>query len=146
MPAISGTFSGAITVQTAMAVGDHANHEMLLAQVRGPQKSIDPLWHDATISYFAVLDLVEGKGTQRGYFINAHVDGGNSWGTFEGAVVPVGGEVRCDGTWQHTGGNGNYAGVSGEGTFSMRMTSPKTVETAWKGAYELAGAAAAGRG
>ena len=50
-----------------MTVGDHTNHEMLLAQVRGPQKSIDPLWHDATISYFAVLDLVEGKGTQRGY-------------------------------------------------------------------------------
>ena len=67
MPAISGTFSGAITVQTAMALGDQPNHEMLLAQVRGPQKSIDPLWHDATISYFAVLDLVEGKGTQRGY-------------------------------------------------------------------------------
>ena len=42
MPAISGTFSGAIAVQTAMAIGDQPNHEMLLAQVRGPQKSIDP--------------------------------------------------------------------------------------------------------
>jgi hypothetical protein len=144
MPAISGTFSGSIEVQTAMTVGDQTNHEMLLAQVRGSQKSLDPLWNNATISYFAALDLVDGKGTQRGYFINTHVDGGNSWGTFEGAVAPVSGEVRCDGTWQHTGGNGKYAGVSGEGTFSMRMTSPKTVETAWKGTYELAGAVAAG--
>ena len=144
MPAISGTFSGAIAVQTAMTVADQQNHEMLLAQVIGPQKSIDPLWNDATISYFAVLDLAEGKGTQRGYFINTHVDGGKSWGTFEGAIVPVGGELKCDGTWQHTGGNGHYVGVSGGGTFSMRMTSPKTVETAWEGVYELAGAAAAG--
>jgi hypothetical protein len=144
MPAISGTFSGSIEVQTTMLVGDQAHHEMSMAQVRGSQKSADPLWNNAMISYFAVLDLVDGNGPQRGYFINTHVDGGNSWGTFEGAVVLVGGEVRCDGTWRHTGGNGHYAGVSGDGTFSMRMTSPKTVETAWKGTYELAGAVAAG--
>ena len=144
MPAFSGTFSGAIDVQTTLTLPDQTNHEMSLAQVRGPQRSTDALWNNATITYSALLDLVDGTGTQRGYFINAHADGNQSWGTFEGAVAPVGDEVRCDGTWQHTGGNGPYARVSGGGTFSMRMTSPKSVETSWNGTYELAAAVAAG--
>jgi hypothetical protein len=144
MPAFSGNFSGSMEMQTTLPVADHANHEMMLAQVRGPQKSSDERWNGATITYSAVLDVVDGKGTQRGYFINVHTDGGRSWGTFEGAVAPAEGELRCEGTWQHTGGNGPYGGISGGGTFRMRMTSPKTVETSWEGTYELPATRSAG--
>ena len=137
MPAFSGKFSGNIEAQTSLTVADESNHEMLLAQVRGPQQSSDPRWNGATITYSAVLDLANGKGMQRGHFVNAHADGNRSFGSFEGPVAPVDGELRCDGTWTATGGTGPYAGMRGEGTFSMRMTSPKTVETSWDGRYEL---------
>ena len=137
MPAFSGTFSGNIEAQASLTVADESNHEMLLAQVKGPQQSSDPRWNGATITYSAVLDLANGKGMQRGHFVNAHADGNRSFGSFEGPVAPVGGELRCEGAWTATGGTGPYAGMSGGGKFSMRMTSPKTVETSWDGHYEL---------
>ena len=143
MTTFSGTFSGRVESQAALSVGDQAGHDMLLAQVRGPQQSADPNWNNATITYSAVLDLVAGNGTQRGYFVNTHVDGDRDWGTFEGPVRPVDGELRCNGTWESRGGTGRYQGLSGSGSFSMRMTSPETVETSWEGAYEL-GVVAAG--
>ena len=57
MQTISGTFAGRVQVQGAAAVGDEENHQMLLAQVTGPQTSPDPNWNGAVITYTAVLDL-----------------------------------------------------------------------------------------
>jgi hypothetical protein len=47
-----------------------------------------------------------------------------------------------EGKWQYTGGAGDFAGITGNGTFKTRLTSPTTVEGSWQGTYELAGAAA----
>ena len=144
MQAISGTFVGRIEPQGAVEVGDREDHQLSLAQVRGPQRSPDPNWDNATITYSAVLDVVEGNGMQRGYFVNVHADGGRDWGTFEGAITTVGNELHCKGTWAFTGGSGRYQGIGGKGSFSMRMPSPDAVETSWEGAYET-GVVAAGR-
>ena len=89
--------------RASLTVADESNHEMLLAQVKGPQQSSDPRWNGATITYSAVLDLANGKGMQRGHFVNAHADGHQSFGSFEGPVAPAGGELRCDGAWTATG-------------------------------------------
>jgi hypothetical protein len=126
MPLFSGTFLGNVETQAVLTVGDQENHDMMLAQVRGPQQSPDASWNDATITYSALLDLVAGKGTQRGYFVNVHLDGGSDWGTFEGNVAPVDGELRCEGTWESQGGSGRYQEMTGKGTFKMRMPSPTT--------------------
>ena len=143
MPTLSGTFSGFVDIQQAITVGDRNGHVMMVARVRGTQQSADPLWNEAAIVYTAVLDLVAGSGDQRGYFVNTHADGDRDWGTFSGTVATVGAELRCDGTWETTAGSGRYEGVTGKGTFSMRITSRDTVETSWDGAYTL-GVAAAG--
>lgn len=142
MPAFSGSFSGLVDIQQAITVGDRDGHVLMVARVRGAQKSSDPLWDEATIVYSAMLDLVAGRGEQRGYFVNNHTDGGRSWGTFSGTVTTVGTELRCEGTWENTAGSGRYTGMKGSGTFTMRITSPETVEATWAGTYDLDVAAA----
>ena len=82
------------------------------------------------------------QGIQRGYFLNDHGATGGDRGSFEGSVSVVGDQVVVEGTWQYTGGVGEFAGITGNGTFTTRLTSPTTVEGSWQGTYELAGAAA----
>jgi hypothetical protein len=40
----------------------------------GTQKSADPLWNNSKITYWGVTDLLDGKGSQRGYYNNIHAD------------------------------------------------------------------------
>ena len=80
-------------------------------------------------------------GVQRGYFSNDHGASGRDRGSFEGSVSISGSEVVVEGDWQYTGGTGNFAGITGGGTFKVRLTSPTTVEGSWQGTYELAGVA-----
>ena len=80
MPSITGSFSGRITKQSALPLTDQPNHEMNIAEVNGTQKSADPLWNNANITYWGVTDLLDGKGTQHGYYNNVHADSGRDWG------------------------------------------------------------------
>lgn len=142
MPSITGSFSGKITKQMAMPLGDRPNHEMSLAEVAGTQQSADPMWNNAKITYWGVTDVADGKGTQHGYYFNVHDDKGREWGTFEGRVSAVGGKMTVEGTWKISGGDGQYLGASGTGTFKTTLKSETEIECAWEGAYELARAQA----
>jgi hypothetical protein len=87
MPAMTGSFSGKVSQRMALALSDQPNHELNLAEIRGTQMSSDEGWNGATITYWGTSDLIDGKGTQRGYFVNVHRDGDRDWGTFEGKVA-----------------------------------------------------------
>lgn len=142
MPSITGTFSGKITKQQAMSLADQPKHDMSLAEVSGSQKSADPLWNNAAITYWGVTDVVDGKGTQHGYYNNVHQKGGRDWGTFEGKVSTVNGAVTVEGTWKFAGGDGDFRGIGGGGKFKTVMKTETDVECSWEGAYELAKAQA----
>lgn len=142
MPNITGSFSGKITKQHALPMRDQANHEMSIAEVAGSQKSSDPLWNNASITYWGVTDVVDGRGTQRGYYNNVHGNRGRDWGTFEGKVTTAGGAVSVEGTWKFVGGDGEFRGISGGGKFKTVMKTETDVECSWEGAYELAKAQA----
>jgi hypothetical protein len=47
-----------------------------------------------------------------------------------------------EGTFQFTGGDGEYRGATGGGTFKSVMKSETELECAWEGKYELAKAKA----
>src|SRR6185369_4124309 len=115
MTSITGSFSGTVTKHSAIALDDFPNHEMSIAEVSGVQKSPDPLWNDAKITYWGATELLDGEGTQRGYYNNIHGDKGREWGTFEGKVTAGG--MTVEGTWTITGGDGELRGVTGTGTF-----------------------------
>jgi len=138
MPSITGSLSGKITKQSAMPLTDQPNHELGIAEISGTQKSADPLWNNASITYWGVTDLLGDKGTQRGYYNNVHADGGRDWGTFEGQVTASGGAVTVEGNYENTGGDGQYRGITGGGKFKSMMRSETELECSWEGNYELA--------
>ena len=145
MPAMNGSFSGKVSQQMALALSDQPNHELSLAEITGTQKSSDEGWNDSVITYWGTTDAVEGKGTQRGYFVNVHREGDRDWGTFEGKVAASGGATTVEGTFHFTGGSGKYNGVSGGGAFQTKMSLPTDVACTWRGTYELASAKAQAR-
>ncbi|HVP49155.1 MAG TPA: hypothetical protein VMT32_21325 [Bryobacteraceae bacterium] len=142
MATVTGSFTGKVKVQTAIAASDQSNHELNLAEIRGTQKSSDENWNNAAITYWGVTDVVDGQGTQRGYFENVHTSGDRDWGTFEGTVAAKGGQITVEGRYQNNGGTGKFNGLTGNGTFKTTMSSPTDVEASWQGAYELASAKA----
>ena len=137
MTDITGSFSGTITKHSAIALSDLPNHEMSIAEVSGIQKSPDPLWNDANITYWGVTELLDGEGTQRGYYNNIHGDKGREWGTFEGKVSTAGGGMTVEGTWTIVDGDGEFRGTTGTGTFKTVAKSESEVEASWAGAYEM---------
>jgi len=140
MLAVSGSFSGRIATQAVISL-DQPNHSLAVAEVRGAQRSTDPKWNKCSITYWATTDMQGAQGVQRGYFLNDHGAEGQDRGSFEGNVSIVGDEVVVEGKWQYTGGAGNFAGITGGGTFKVKPTSPTAVEGSWQGTYELAGVA-----
>jgi hypothetical protein len=138
MPAFSGSFSGALNMQTSLTVPDGRNHPLSLAEVRGVQQCTDPQWDGVRISYVAVTDLIGGEGSQRGYYGHERENGDRDWGTFEGRVTTRGAEVVVEGTWAAGGGTGVFDGITGGGTFTTIMTASGAVSAKWQGSYELA--------
>ena len=92
--------------QTAFAASDQSNHELNLAEIGGTQKSSDEKWNNAAITYWGITDVVGGKGSQRGYFVNDHGVDSRDWGTFEGKVAANDAEITVEGKYQFTGGSG----------------------------------------
>jgi hypothetical protein len=142
MPSITGSFSGKITKQSTLTLTDQPNHAMNIAEVRGTQKSSDALWNNSEIAYWGVTDVLDGEGTQRGYFNNIHPDGGRDFGTFEGKATTTGSGMTVEGTYKFTGGEGIYGRMSGGGKFKTTMKSETEIECNWDGTYDLAKAQA----
>jgi hypothetical protein len=86
--------------------------------------------------------LIDGKGTQHGYYDINHAGAGRDWGTFEGRVTTAGGKMIVQGTFQFAFGDGEYRGITGGGTFKSVMKAETGLECTWEGKYELAKAKA----
>ena len=145
MPSITGSFTATITKQSRMPLADHPNHELSLVEVNGTQESPDPLWNHSQVTYWAVTDVQDGKGTQTGYYNNVHGDKGRDWGTFEGNVTVKGEKMTVEGTYKLAGGEGEFRDVTGSGKFKTVLTSETEIHCAWDGKYALAKAKAHGR-
>ena len=144
MATLNGSFSGTIKSQSVIVVPGQSGHDLSLTEITGTQKSADPNWNNASLTYCGITDVFDGKGTQRGYFQNSRGDGDRDWGTFEARVVIVNGLLLAEGTYQNTGGTGKFKGITGGGIFNTRMTSLRNVEATYEGTYQLTSAKAAG--
>ena len=140
---ITGVFSGKITTQAASQLFHEDNHALTLVEVAGTQKSPDPLWNGAKITYWGTGDLVNGNGPQKGYWCNERADGDRDWGTFEGKITTSGQQVGMEGTFKFTGGTGKFKGLSGGGKYKGHFPSATEVVNNWDGEYTLASAKAA---
>ena len=138
MSTMTGSFIGKITQQSALTLTDQPNHTMSIGEVQGVQKSPDPLWNDSKITYWGVTEMLNGKGTQHGYFSDNHGEGGREWGTFEASVTTAGGGMTLEGTFKIADGDGKYRGITGGGKFKSVMKSETEIECTWDGSYEMA--------
>lgn len=143
MPKLSGSFSAHVSAETTLFPADQPSHQVQLAEVHAIQRSDDPGWNNARITYCGVTDIVSGTGTQQGYYVNEHTDGDRDCGTFEGRITTVGGQATIEGTFTITSGTGKLKGIRGNGSFKARQVSPTEIEMNWTGTYEVA--ATAGR-
>ena len=143
MADFSGSFAGHARVLTTVAVGDVSGHEFQTVEISGPVSSTDSNWNGASVGYWGFADLTLGSGTQKGYFVNFHSDGSRDWGTFEASVSTTPGGTTTEGSWRFVNGTGKFKGITGQGTFTTRLTSPMDVECEWKGRYQFAAAAQA---
>jgi hypothetical protein len=137
MTAFSGSYTARTHSQSVVTVPDVPDHSVALTAVSGEQKCTDPLWNGATVAFWGTTDTIAGQGTQSGYFTNAHAEGDQNHGNFQGKVTTNGGEVTAEGTWTLTGGTGRFVRVSGRGTYKLRVTSPIDAEVVWDGDYSL---------
>lgn len=143
MTEMSGSFSGEARVQSAVSLSDIPGHQIQVAEITGSQRSTDQNWNHAGLTYWGIADLVNGNGTQRGYYVNERADGDRDCGTFEGRVTTIQGQTTLEGTWQTVTGTGKFTGVKAGGTYQGRMTLPGEIEMTWEGHYELAASKAA---
>ncbi|HXN46156.1 MAG TPA: hypothetical protein VN893_05910 [Bryobacteraceae bacterium] len=144
MPDITGVFSGTFASRAFLSTGDQPNHELSMAEIAGVQRSSDPDWNGVRMTFWGTRDVQSGLGTERGYFLNEHAGGDRCWGTLEGTVAQTETSLTAEGTFRFTGGTGKFSGITGQGTYRGRMTSPITVETEWAGTYHVAGTKTAG--
>ena len=141
MTSVTGSFSGTISRNHALTMSDLPNHELSIGEVTGIQNSPDPLWNESRITYWGITQLLDGEGTQRGYYNNVR-DIGRDWGTFEGKVTIADGVMTVRGTWKCTGGDGQFTGASASGNFTTVAKSESEIHATWDGTYELAKAQA----
>jgi hypothetical protein len=140
---ITGVFSGKIMTQATSALFHEDNHALTLVEVAGTQKSPDPLWNGAKITYWGTGDLVNGNGSQKGYWCNERLEGDRDWGTFEGKITTSGQQVSMEGTFKFTGGTGKFKGLTGGGKYKGHFLSAADVVNNWDGEYTLVSAKAA---
>lgn len=138
MVEITGSFSGAVVMQTAVGIPDQPLHAFVIASVSGRHKSGDGYWDGAKLTYWGMGDLTAGAGKQSGYFQNEHANGETTFGRFDGEVTLANLQSRIEGTWQLTNGTGKFHGITGGGKFTAYSTDPITVHMEWSGNYELA--------
>ena len=138
MANFTGQFTGVAVEQTSIALQDIPEHELVLSQFTGPQTVSDENWKDVMVTYWGTMDLIQGFGPARGYFVNEHPNGDRDCGTYDGHISVADGEVILEGSWRYTHGSGQFASISGNGRFKGRMTSPNVVEMSWQGNYQIA--------
>jgi len=138
MSKMSGSFNARANWLTTIPQRDVAGHEVSMAEIAGTQRSDDPHWNNASVTYWGVGDTISGNGTQRGCYVNQHADGDTDRGTFEARVTTTGNKTSLEGTWTMTGGTGKFNGATGGGTFRSQVLSPTQVECKWEGEYQAA--------
>jgi hypothetical protein len=97
----------------------------------------DDNWNNVKMTYWGTADLVRGCGPEHGYFVEDHANGDRDYGTFEGKLSSANGQATIEGTYRYTNGTGMFAGISGNGKFKGRLTSPTEIEMSWEGSYQL---------
>ena len=140
---ISGKMTATYTSMDSVVVGDVPGHMMTLSTAEGTNASTgeNPFMDGAKLLDMSSGDLVQGNGTDRGY-ARFTMDGDMVIAKYEGKVTTVmdaddNPTTSFEGTWAYTKGTGKFENITGEGTYSGKMTSKKGFSVEWYGFYSM---------
>ena len=114
--------------KTALPVGDVPNHEVVQEANSADIKYSNPEFKTKDEWAYIQSDLIDGSGTQSGYFYDTHEDGSHTYGTFKGTVkanskADGSWEAIWEGTYEYRGGSGKYKNLKGSGKYKGKASS-----------------------
>lgn len=136
---VSGTFTMTYSQQHVLPLGDAPGHMVALFESKGSNSNTGPYTYmdGAEVINSETVDLTQGNGADQGYIIFAKgVD--TTYNKWSGKVTTTLGDDKkpvttFSGTWTKIGGAGQFASVTGSGTFKGRMTSETGYVVDWSG-------------
>jgi hypothetical protein len=138
----AGTMTMTEAKADTMLVGNTEGHALALMRETGTNAATGEtkFMDGAQAVNVSTSDLVKGNGPFNGYLMLTL--GENSvFCKWKGKVTTVmgkdGPQTSFAGTFNWTGGTGQYAKITGEGTFKGHYTSPTAYTVDWSGEYTL---------
>jgi len=106
-----------------MKVGDVPGHVVGVADTSG--LAFFGTGEVANLSQKIILDLTNGSGPHRAYFVDTFEDGSTILGVSEGITTArAGGISTFEGKITYTGGSGRFEGIKGGGSYTGKRTAP----------------------
>lgn len=114
--------------KTVLPVGDVPNHEVIQEANSADIKYSNPEFKTKDEWAYVQSDVIDGSGTQSGYYYDTHEDGSHTYGTFKGTVKT---NSKADGSWESTwegtyeyrGGSGKFKNLKGSGKYKGKVSS-----------------------
>ena len=139
---VSGSATMTYSQQHVLPLSDAPGHMVAVFEFEGlePQTTGPFTYMDgADVSNAETTDLIQGNGVNQGLHAIFTKGGDTTYNKWSGKVSttlnsekkPV---TTLSGTWTKSGGTGQYASITGSGTFSGRMTSENSYTVDWSGA------------
>jgi hypothetical protein len=105
-----------------------ANHELIQEANIADIKVSNPDWKIKEEWVYVQSDVINGNGTQSGYFHDTHEDGSHSYGAFKGTIKTTSKadgswEAVWEGTYQYLGGSGKFKNLKGGGKYKGKASS-----------------------
>jgi hypothetical protein len=134
---MAGSYTGHVVNQTPQVLGPN---EVKLQQTAtgvnsGPGTPLD----GAQVQWVETVTLKNGQGPVQGT-ITFTTPSGTTSSVYKGTVsTDAQGRVTAQGTYQDSAATGEFAGVKGNGTFSLAYTSKTEFAGEWRGEVKLPG-------
>ncbi|GJD94758.1 hypothetical protein [Methylobacterium iners] len=133
---MGGTYTGRVDGQNVQPLGspDHIKIEQTATGVNtGPGTPLD----GAKVQWRETVTLKNGQGPVQGT-ITFTTPTGSTSSAYKGTVTTDAlGRVTASGTYRDSGATGEFAGVKGQGTFSVAYSSKTDFTGEWKGEVKL---------
>jgi hypothetical protein len=114
--------------KTVLPVGDLPNHEVVQEANSADIKYSNSEFKTKDEWAYIQSDLIDGSGTQSGYYYDTHEDGSHTYGVFKGTVktsskADGSWEAIWEGTYEYRGGSGKFKNLKGSGKYKGKSSS-----------------------
>ena len=115
--------------KTVLSVGDVPNHDVVQeANIADIKYSANSEFKIKEEWVYSQSDIIDGSGTQSGYFYDTHEDGSHTYGAYKGTIktsskADGAWEAIWEGTYQFLGGSGKFKNLKGTGKYKGKASS-----------------------